>query len=192
MFSQLEKHGSQLALDLLQTLNTRIERRRLSEVINLKKYLLDPAYVDKSTKRSEIQKNAKCLLKRLYPVTEAEIENSSEINGFVEPANVNIIIAENPMIDELKECIRKTTASRKYLENEFDTLNKDFKLFELTGTKSKNILLLEQALYSMPCTSVEAERAFSSAVLFITKLRSSLSDSSLDSLVFLEGHFKSL
>ena len=45
MYSQLEKLGSQLALDLLQTLNTRIERRRISEVINLMKYLLKPASV---------------------------------------------------------------------------------------------------------------------------------------------------
>ena len=63
-------------------------------------------------------------------------------------------------------------------------------LFEITGTKSKNLRLLEESLYSIPPTSVEAERVFSAAGLFNTKLQSSLSNSSLDTLVFLKGQFK--
>ena len=116
MYSQLEKHGSKLAVDLLQTLNTQIERRRVSEVINLMKYLLNPASVDKSTNKFDMPNNAKCIHKRLNPVKlETEAENSSEIIDIVEPLILNIIISENPMIDELKECIRKisTTASSK-------------------------------------------------------------------------------
>ena len=159
------------------------------------KYLHNLASVDKSKKKLNMQKNAKCILKRLYPVNlETEAENSSEINDIVEPANLNTNPSGNPMIDKLEECIRKssTMASSKNLDSEFDTRNKEFELFELTGAKSKCMLLLEQALYNIPCTSVEAERPFSSAGLFITKLRSSLSKSSLDSLVFLKGHFKHL
>ena len=64
------------------------------------KYLLSAASVDKSTKKLDMQKNAKCILERLYPVNlETEAENSSEINDIVEPANLNIILSENPMID---------------------------------------------------------------------------------------------
>ena len=36
--------------------------------------------------------------------------------------------------------------------------------FEITGTKSKNLRLLEESLYSIPPTSVEAERAFKAGV----------------------------
>ena len=39
MYSELEKHGSQLSPDLLQTLNTRMELRRLGSVISLMYYL---------------------------------------------------------------------------------------------------------------------------------------------------------
>ena len=46
-----------------------------------------------------------------------------------------------------------------------------------------------QAVYSylmtVPPTSVEAERAFSAAGLFVTKLRSRLGDNSIDTLCFL-------
>ena len=39
-------------------------------------------------------------------------------------------------------------------------------LFEITGTKSTNLRLLEESLDYTPPTSVEAERAFSAAGLF--------------------------
>ena len=97
------------------------------------------------------------------------------------------------MLDELMESIRKSTTSSKNNEDiadNFNYLSKEMNPFEITGTKSKNLMLLEESLYSIPPTSVEAERAFSAAGLFNTNLRSSLSDSSLDTLVFLKGQFK--
>ncbi|KAI6647506.1 hypothetical protein LOD99_8771 [Oopsacas minuta] len=97
------------------------------------------------------------------------------------------------MLDELRESISKsttTTRTNKILEDDFHFLPKEFSLFEATGSKSSNLQLLEQSLYTIPPTSVEAERAFSAAGLFNTKLRSSLNDSSLDALAFLKGHFK--
>ena len=54
---------------------------------------------------------------------------------------------------------------------EFPSLNKEMALFEATGNKSKYLNLVDQALRTIPPTSVEAERAFSAAGLFITKLR---------------------
>lgn len=96
------------------------------------KYFLNPGSVDKSTKKFDVQKNAKRILKRLYPVN---LETEAVIQNNVEPANLNVILSENPLIDELKECIRKssTTAASKNLESGFDSLNKEFKLFVQTG-----------------------------------------------------------
>ena len=81
-------------------------------------------------------------------------------------------------------------SAKGILEDDLHFLAKKFSLFEATGSKSSNLQLLEQSLYTIPPTSVEAERAFSAAGLFNSKLRPSLSDSSLDALVFLKGHFK--
>ena len=65
-------------------------------------------------------------------------------------------------------------------------------LFGITGTKSTNLRLLEESLYFILPTSVEAEKSFSAAGLINTNLRSSLSDTSLETLVLLKGHFKRL
>ena len=52
-------------------------------------------------------------------------------------------------------------------------------MFEVTGEKT-NIHFLIDALKTVPSTSIESERVFSAAGLFITKLRTRLSDSSID------------
>ena len=44
---------------------------------------------------------------------------------------------------------------------------------------------MKRALLTIPPTTVEAERVFSAAGLFFTKLRTSLSDRSIDRLMFL-------
>ena len=54
-------------------------------------------------------------------------------------------------------------------------------LFEGTRKRPTKSELLFNALLSIPPTSVEAERAFSAGGLFVTKLRSRLSDKSLRS-----------
>ena len=51
------------------------------------------------------------------------------------------------------------------------------------------IEMLHDALQTVPPTSVEAERVFSAGGLFLTKLRSSMSDNTLDKLIFLKLFF---
>ena len=173
MYSHLEKNGSQLALNLFEALKNRIEYRRQEKIVILIKYLLDPASIGKTIKKSEIQKTAKSILKRLYPIN-AEVEtvvNSSDIDDINEIPNSNAGHSDNPMLDELMESIRKSTTSSRSneeIEDYFNYLSKEMNLFEITGTKSTNLRLLEESLYSIPPTSGEA---------FNTNLRSSLSDS---------------
>ena len=64
----------------------------------------------------------------------------------------------------------------------------DFDHLRASGEKSSRLVMLEDALLSIPPTSVEAERAFSAAALFATKIRSSLSDSALDDLCYTKAH----
>lgn len=73
-------------------------------------------------------------------------------------------------------------------ENRGKHLARELDLFEATGQRPTNATLLYEALKSIPPTSVESERVFSAAGLFVTKLRTRLNDSSLDHLSFLKSY----
>ena len=69
-------------------------------------------------------------------------------------------------------------------------LKHEFAAFEVSKKRSATLEKLYLALCSIPATSVESERAFSAVGLFITKLRSSLGDTTIDALLTLRSHFK--
>ena len=62
-------------------------------------------------------------------------------------------------------------------------------LFVSGGEKTAALLDIHSCLKTIPPTSVEAERVFSVTGLFLTKLRSRLSDVTLDKLIFLKYYF---
>ena len=73
------------------------------------------------------------------------IVNTSEID-VTEIANSNPVHSENPMLGELMEHIRRaTTKSSQNNEDDFHSLAKEFSLFEITGTKSSHLKLLNNA-----------------------------------------------
>ncbi|GFU40854.1 hypothetical protein TNCV_2466561 [Trichonephila clavipes] len=55
-------------------------------------------------------------------------------------------------------------------------MKQEMHLFDSTENSSPNIIKLCRALKTIPPMSIEAERAFSAAGLFVTKLRTRLSD----------------
>ena len=63
-------------------------------------------------------------------------------------------------------------------------------IFESKGTRGRLLQQTYDYLLSIPATSVEAERAFSVAGLFCTKVRSRLGDKSLDVLCFLRTYYQ--
>ena len=66
----------------------------------------------------------------------------------------------------------------------------ELKCFEGTKTKTTKILKLYKSVMTIQPSSVQAERIFSTAGLFSTKLRSRISDRTLDSLCFLRNFFE--
>lgn len=62
-------------------------------------------------------------------------------------------------------------------------------VFEANGTRGRSLQLVYGYLLSIPPSSVEAERAFSAAGILCTKVRSRLSDKSLDMLCFLRSYY---
>lgn len=68
------------------------------------------------------------------------------------------------------------------------TINKEMAIFEEGGYRGLNLQKAYDYLNTIPPTSVEAERVFSSSGKICSKIRSSLSDESLDTLCFLRSY----
>ena len=68
-------------------------------------------------------------------------------------------------------------------------MKKEMKFYEATNECPKVLKSSKSCLNSLPPSSVEEERCFSAAGLFISNLRSSLSDERIDSLCFACSHF---
>jgi hypothetical protein len=69
-------------------------------------------------------------------------------------------------------------------------IKKEMSLFESTKKRPENLEKLFKALKTIPPTSIEAERAFSTAGIFITKLRNRLSAKTTNAQFFLKHFFK--
>ena len=67
-------------------------------------------------------------------------------------------------------------------------IKQEMAVFENLGERPKTLEMLFKALMTIPASSVESERAFSAAGLFVSKLRTSLSDNSVDMLCFMRSH----
>ena len=70
-----------------------------------------------------------------------------------------------------------------------EVIKQEMNLFEATRKRPTKLELLFNALFNIPPTSVEAECAFSASRLFVTKLRSRLSDISLNALTFHRSYY---
>ena len=73
---------------------------------------------------------------------------------------------------------------------EYRHIDDEIALAAKTGELTRRLLLLSKALSSIPAASIESERVFSVAGSFATKIRSQLSDSTLDRFSFAKTKFK--
>jgi hypothetical protein len=90
-------------------------------------------------------------------------------------------------LEELHKLLHDNQSYKPKIDNSpkdvFSCIKKEMAVFELTGTRLSSLEKIYQALLTIPPTTVEAERAFSAAGLFITKLRTRLDDKSVDKSV---------
>lgn len=134
---------------------------------------------------------AKQMLDRLFDVP-AESTSSETDEDIEETLHLSSSITLSEKLDAAVKAAE--IANSKILNSKSKTALRTFKMeldiFEGTGEKTKNISLLLDALKTVPPTSIESERAFSAAGLFINKLRTRLSDQSIDHLCFLKSYYK--
>ena len=113
----------------------------------------------------------------------SQISDSENIPDASEPAK------KKTKLEELKDFLEMTTPtpslSLSTLSEVLHQVKREMAIFESTGERPACLQKIFRAIKTLPPTSVEAERAFSCAGLFITKIRSQLSDRSIDTLCFL-------
>lgn len=81
--------------------------------------------------------------------------------------------------------VTKTENLEAQIKNEMDT-------FQKSGQRGTNLQLAFDFLSTIPPTSVESERCFSSAGLIVTKFRSAMGDDTIDNIIFLRYFFKNM
>ncbi|GFW66483.1 uncharacterized protein TNCV_3310021 [Trichonephila clavipes] len=120
---------------------------------------------------------------RLFCEEDESISNSSHS----EEESIEILKEKPLTLDEKLEKAIYSKAKVLYSSTKKSTsfnkiMKQEMQLFDSTENPSPNIIKLCDALKTIPPTSVEAERAFSAAGLFVTKLRTRLSDKRLLSI----------
>ena len=185
---KLEDHDGPVATALLNSLQERYHRRKNGTLVSALKFLENPNPPKDTSSyqlpsRAATTRTLKELHCRLYPNT---IEKDEEITFEPSlPAIHSCIPEKKAEFDEFLDFIKKPDTSN----SQSDTWSKEVNLFVSGGEKTAALLDIHSCLKTIPPTSVEAERVFSVTGLFLTKLRSRLSDVTLDKLIFLKYYF---
>ena len=72
----------------------------------------------------------------------------------------------------------------------YKSLTKELAWYIESGKKSQNLEKLYQALLTISPTSVAVERMFSTSGWLLNQRRASMSDSTLDDIIFLKSYFE--
>lgn len=201
LFDELTKLNKPLSRDFQQALRTRINERPtiMSGVIS---YLQNPGAHLESSDLFE-QPNTDAIAEFVKNISEhfkTNITNSDSDDedmplSEMQKEPTQILTLKQKLQEAIGSVITKSKPSWQQLENpkgRLNTLNvikKEMSLYENGGLRGLYLQQCYEYLLTVPPTSVEAERAFSSAVSFANKLRSRLKDSTLDALVFLRAYF---
>ena len=193
MLKSLKDDHSDISVKLYHAMEKRILQRRDMNVFGLARYLNPDAGTDYESMRkasilpyptkTSLAELAKKHYVRLNPDDkDTNVEAEDNANG--EPA------PKKSKKDELYALLAK----RKEVPTQesvtlITLIKREMAVFEGSGGKQigEKLAFLKNALATVPPTSVEVERLFSAAGLFVTKLRTSLSDEMLDTLCFLRA-----
>ena len=166
----------------------RFTERRQSNLVSLYKYLSNPDCLHEIEEHEIFNMPSKTVLQKtakFSPQKTLKILDQVERGKGQKEAEEQLSLQE-----EMEEAIEHSAKKQRYNSKyEFKAISKEMMVFEATSKKTANLELLFNALETIPPTSVESERALSAAGLFVTKIRSRMSDDLLDTLRFLKAHF---
>ena len=185
IIGKLTMLDSQLGKELLDRLNVRYFKRRNYGIVSQVKFFENPQCLGTHTdnydfrmpSKATVIRKAKGIYERLFSesvITAPDTEDSSVINLTQSDAL--------PLAAQLNNFLKNQVAQTPADGN---TFYKEVGVYISGLQKTKKMELLHRALLVIPPTSVEAERVFSAAGQYLTKIRTRLGDCSLDKLIFL-------
>ena len=183
--SKLEDLNTDLSLKLSERLKVRYFKRRNTEMVSIANFFEDPSCFSaqpldefKMPSKATVIRATKAFHGRLYAAEETADQPQSSTTG-AQQTPVNLA-------GELAEFLKSKQSTSRV---EADTFTKEFNLHVSGGVRTKTLQEAYEAVLVVPPTSVEAERVFSAAGLYLTKIRCRMSDSTLNMLIFLKFFF---
>ncbi|KRZ01585.1 hypothetical protein T11_8963 [Trichinella zimbabwensis] len=172
----LKQQSSDIAKMLFNAKKNRIEERRNTSLCGLFCYLDNPSnYVSSSSSncilivnitltrpnKRDIKATAKDLFDRMFKI---QVEETEDIDGNGDDSEKSNPDISKSIADQLDTLIRR--------ENILNVtrLIDEMAVFEAVGQRPKTLQMLYDALITVPSISCEAERSFSAAGYFTTKL----------------------
>lgn len=180
MFKKLSEINSEISDKLIQNLKIRVNDRMNEDVMKLLRSLKDPTVTPSKTTLTF----AGNLASRLFGVTDAGVDDVIQ-QSLNSNENENLSLQ-----DELDMLLKKEEPPVQFGGSDFKWLKSEFSLFKNTGQRTENLQKLYNAILCIKPTSTDVERVFSVCTNFCTKIRSRLSDKSLQTLVFLKYYYK--
>lgn len=181
--------------DLYRSLRKRIEERRTA-YSTLSNFLKNPnkkSDFDNNLDMILIKSELKVLILRFTKIPDTnnsmislEIDDSVS-DEKLEEAPISIVQKLNDAIEECKSPIKSVNKADDDLETQ---LSKEIDLFVSGGVRGKYLQAAYSYLETILPTSVDCERCFSTATYVGNKIRSRLSDETLDALIFLRNYLK--
>lgn len=204
MLNEVTEVNSFLSNELKEELIFRIKERRIV-YSDLLQYLYNPEKLNKgdsfgifnNSNKTTVLNGFVELIERQTikssPITVDHNESEKTSNSSLKPENNKIPLFLS-MRQKLDFIINEKINAPVTMENSKtsglkDIIRKEMNYFSDHGVKGKYLEIAFQSLLSIRPTSIESERAFSSASYFCTKVRSRLDDESLNVFCFLRSYF---
>lgn len=182
MLQKLENVAGTIGTELYENLKKRINERMNKNVMDLIRCLKDSTNIPS---RNTIIFAGE-LASRLFGVDDCQ-----EININIESQEASTSASSSTSLkDELNHLLQKENLpATSQTKDRFKWLKQEFILYKNTGKRTENLQKIYNALLSIKPTSTDVERVFSTCTTFCSKLRSRLSDKSLNALVFLKFYY---
>ena len=200
MLEKLEQQSSEISSRLLERLRIRILERREEVLSSLLFFLEDPASYLSALEtgnlplplagKNEIARAARDIHVRLFPPSEEQAPVEEE------RGEREAVPKKKSKAEELDEFLASKSGPPAQEKNPFTPqeilvcLKREIAVFETTSVRPIFLNNVYNSLVTLPPSSIEAERSFSAAGLFITKLRTRLGDNTINNLFFLRSYLK--